>query len=149
NDGTVDSQPATFKVNIGTPPPVPSTTDKPQPQQGGCSMSPATTSQSTGGLAVLGLLLIAAIRLRRRALAFLLVLAGACSDSPRAGFENPPFQYPEEMKGSPGALTIMRSGDGDGAVQSDPMGLSCGSSCRADFPYDTLVTLTATPAAGS
>lgn len=34
---------------------------------------------------------------------------------------------------------------GDGTVTSSPLGINCGSSCEADFPYGTALTLTATP----
>ena len=47
------------------------------------------------------------------------------------------------------ALIVTRSGSGQGTVTSSPQGINCGPKCRAKFPVGTLVTLTATPAAGS
>ena len=46
-------------------------------------------------------------------------------------------------------LTVTKTGSGTGAVASDPGGLACGAACQRDFPKDSTVTLTATPAAGS
>jgi Divergent InlB B-repeat domain/Concanavalin A-like lectin/glucanases superfamily len=47
------------------------------------------------------------------------------------------------------ALTVTPAGTGAGTVTSSPAGIACGSTCMANFTYDTSVTLTATPAAGS
>jgi hypothetical protein len=46
-------------------------------------------------------------------------------------------------------LTVKREGSGSGAVTSDPAGIECGTDCGEDYPEGTMVTLTATPAAGS
>ena len=46
-------------------------------------------------------------------------------------------------------LLVTRSGAGSGSVSSSPAGIDCGSSCTADFPDGSTVTLTATPAPGS
>jgi hypothetical protein len=46
-------------------------------------------------------------------------------------------------------LGVSKSGTGSGSVTSSPLGIDCGSSCSASFEVGTLVTLTATPAAGS
>lgn len=46
-------------------------------------------------------------------------------------------------------LIVSKSGAGAGLVASNPAGVSCGSSCSASFPHGTIVTLTATPQAGS
>ena len=52
-------------------------------------------------------------------------------------------------------LTVSKSGDGTGTVASDPAGIDCGPGCQsqtsefAATPPSTLVTLTATPEAGS
>ncbi len=46
-------------------------------------------------------------------------------------------------------LTISMSGTGSGAVRSSPAGIDCGLTCAAPFSEGTVVTLTATPAAGS
>src|SRR5439155_17221215 len=47
------------------------------------------------------------------------------------------------------ALTVSTAGTGNGAVTSSPAGITCGTSCSASYPSGTMVTLTATPAAGS
>ena len=47
------------------------------------------------------------------------------------------------------ALTVTRSGAGGGTVTSSPAGIDCGAGCSASFTEGTVVTLTATPAAGS
>ena len=46
-------------------------------------------------------------------------------------------------------LTIVLAGAGSGTVASTPTGISCPSTCSANFASGTAVTLTATPAAGS
>jgi uncharacterized protein (TIGR03437 family) len=46
-------------------------------------------------------------------------------------------------------LTVTKSGAGSGTVTSSPAGINCGSTCSAQFPNGTQVTLTETPAAGS
>jgi uncharacterized repeat protein (TIGR02543 family) len=50
------------------------------------------------------------------------------------------------------ALSVTRSGGGQGGVTSSPSGINCGnggSACNVAFNYNTVVTLTATPQAGS
>jgi alpha-tubulin suppressor-like RCC1 family protein len=49
----------------------------------------------------------------------------------------------------PVVLTVNKSGvaNGQGTVTSSPQGISCGSDCSAPYAIDTLVTLTASPAA--
>lgn len=56
-----------------------------------------------------------------------------------------------EAGGSPSirTLTVSRIGSGSGTVTSSPTGINCGVTCSADFNPGTVVTLTATPAAGS
>jgi hypothetical protein len=44
-------------------------------------------------------------------------------------------------------LTVNKSGNG--TVTSSPGGISCGTTCEADYPINTIVTLSAAPAAGS
>ena len=44
-------------------------------------------------------------------------------------------------------LTVNKSGNG--TVTSSPGGISCGTTCEADYPINTTVTLSAAPAAGS
>ena len=46
-------------------------------------------------------------------------------------------------------LTISTVGTGNGIVTSTPAGITCGTSCSASYANGTVVTLTATPAAGS
>lgn len=46
-------------------------------------------------------------------------------------------------------LTIALGGSGIGRVRSDVPGIDCGTLCQAQFPLNSSVTLTATPAAGS
>ncbi len=43
-------------------------------------------------------------------------------------------------------LSVIKSGQG--TVTSSPVGISCGTDCSQDYPLNTSVTLTATPAAG-
>ena len=52
----------------------------------------------------------------------------------------------QTVAGSSFALSVSVSGSG--SVASNPTGISCGSSCSANFAAGTAVTLTATPAAG-
>ena len=47
------------------------------------------------------------------------------------------------------ALTVSKAGTGVGTVVSAPIGVNCGGVCSATFTAGTVVTLTATPAAGS
>jgi List-Bact-rpt repeat protein len=46
-------------------------------------------------------------------------------------------------------LTIGHAGNGAGTVASTPAGIQCGSSCSAEYPAGTAVTLRATPSPGS
>jgi len=46
-------------------------------------------------------------------------------------------------------LTVAKTGSGSGTVTSSPAGINCGATCTAGFPAGTVVTLTATEAAGS
>ena len=46
-------------------------------------------------------------------------------------------------------LSVSKAGAGTGTVTSAPSGIDCGSTCSASYNSGTLVTLTATPAAGS
>ena len=49
----------------------------------------------------------------------------------------------------PQTLTVTKAGTGTGTVTSAPGGISCGADCTEAYPYNTVVVLTATPAAGS
>lgn len=62
-----------------------------------------------------------------------------------ATFNLPPTPPPA----TPGnnALTITKVGNG--TVTSQPAGIACGATCSANYPVATVVTLTATPEAGS
>jgi YVTN family beta-propeller protein len=46
--------------------------------------------------------------------------------------------------GGPGTLNILKTGGGIGTVTSWPEGINCGELCRADYPLNTNVILTAT-----
>src|SRR2546427_1497511 len=47
------------------------------------------------------------------------------------------------------ALVVVRAGSGSGTVTSAPAGITCGTDCSEPYASGTVVTLTATPAAGS
>ncbi len=47
------------------------------------------------------------------------------------------------------ALSVSKTGSGNGTVTSDPAGINCGSQCMAQFTEGTAVTLTAAAAADS
>jgi photosystem II stability/assembly factor-like uncharacterized protein len=53
------------------------------------------------------------------------------------------------LGGQSAPLTVTKAGTGSGTVTSSPARITCGGTCVAAFPPGTLVTLTATPAAGS
>jgi len=46
-------------------------------------------------------------------------------------------------------LSVSKAGTGSGTVSSTPSGISCGADCSEIYSYNTLVTLTAIPAADS
>jgi uncharacterized repeat protein (TIGR02543 family) len=46
-------------------------------------------------------------------------------------------------------LSVSLAGTGSGSVSSSPAGIDCGSDCSESYDYNTMVTLTATPATGS
>jgi len=46
-------------------------------------------------------------------------------------------------------LTVSKTGAGSGTVNSSPGGISCGTTCSANFTTGSSVTLTASPASGS
>jgi hypothetical protein len=54
-----------------------------------------------------------------------------------------------ETQGSAFTLTVSKAGSGAGTVTSSPAGINCGSTCQATYASGTMVTLTATPDAGS
>jgi uncharacterized repeat protein (TIGR02543 family) len=45
-------------------------------------------------------------------------------------------------------LTVSNTGNGQGRVTSAPAGIDCGALCSADFGYDDMVVLQATPSSG-
>jgi hypothetical protein len=47
------------------------------------------------------------------------------------------------------SLTVTKNGAGSGTITSNPAGIGCGADCTENYSSGTLVTLTATPAAGS
>ena len=47
------------------------------------------------------------------------------------------------------ALTVTKAGTGTGTVTSNPAGISCGSTCSANFTSGTVVTLTASAGTGA
>jgi phospholipase C len=49
---------------------------------------------------------------------------------------------------SPTQLTVATAGSGTGTVTSAPSGISCGTTCTANFPSGSSVTLTAAPTTG-
>ena len=51
--------------------------------------------------------------------------------------------------GPPVTLDVSKNGTGTGTVTSAPAGINCGATCSAPFTTGTVVTLTASPAAGS
>ena len=46
-------------------------------------------------------------------------------------------------------LTVAKAGGGSGTITSSPVGVDCGLTCSAQFPFNTVVTLTASAAGGS
>jgi hypothetical protein len=46
-------------------------------------------------------------------------------------------------------LSVAKAGNGTGTVTSSPAGINCGTTCAAQFPLHSSVTLTATPGSGS
>ena len=55
----------------------------------------------------------------------------------------------ESGSGPPVTLTVGTAGSGSGTVTSSPAGIECGSTCSTSYSEGMVVTLTATPAAGS
>lgn len=51
--------------------------------------------------------------------------------------------------GGPATLTLSKYGNGIGTVTSNPVGISCGTSCQARYPTGTVVTLSAIADSGS
>jgi hypothetical protein len=47
------------------------------------------------------------------------------------------------------SLSISKNGNGSGTVTSSPTGINCGSTCSADYDFNTAVTLSPAPSLGS
>ncbi len=64
-----------------------------------------------------------------------------------------PLEYPEVDEEEPDpeefTLKVNKDGSGTGTVTSSPSGISCDSTCEADFAEDTEVTLTGSPGANT
>lgn len=82
--------------------------------------------------------------------AFLPVHGGAaCQLSPFTGLSV--VMAPLDFVSAPTKYTLVvpRNGTGSGTVTSNPTGINCGDCCSQGYTSGTVVTLTATPAAGS
>ena len=53
------------------------------------------------------------------------------------------------FKRNPIQLSVLKSGNGNGILASNPTGINCGNDCTTTFDADTLITLTATADASS
>lgn len=89
------------------------------------------------------------------ALATPFVFGPGCNSGSPGGTEPPPGDG-TDMAGQPPPpppgffrVTVMKSGEGTGTVTSQPAGIDCGSTCAANLPEKTTVTLTAQGASGS
>ncbi len=60
-----------------------------------------------------------------------------------------PLWYERSRSNNAFTLSVSKSGTGSGTVTSSPGSINCGAACSDGFSAGTLVTLTATPAAGS
>ena len=67
------------------------------------------------------------------------------------GFSGSGYAYGVQSGGTPVTydLNVAKAGTGAGTVTSSPAGINCGADCAEPYAPDTLVTLTASPAAGS
>lgn len=63
--------------------------------------------------------------------------------------ENQGAVYVFPTTAAPPSLTVNLAGTGNGSVTSNPAGINCGSDCQEIFPFDTQVSLSATPLPGS
>jgi hypothetical protein len=64
---------------------------------------------------------------------------------------NPPMEAVKQafLGGTRPPLTVTKAGGGVGTVVSTPAGINCGTTCSATYASGTVVTLTASPGAGS
>lgn len=78
------------------------------------------------------------------------LLLGACGSIPsNSGADAPPPLDASSDGASIVSLAVTKAGNGGGMVTSSPAGVSCGGDCLEAYTFGTLVTLTATPDAGS
>jgi len=81
-------------------------------------------------------------------------LEGACFAEGSEAEITATFEGPPPCEGTCYPLTVTPEGTGEGTVVSNPAGIECSGppaagTCSAEFPENTIVTLTASPAAGS
>ncbi len=80
---------------------------------------------------------------------------GACADGPGVVFESDESDNCVVLPGltiliqKSSVLSVTKAGTGSGHVTSAPAGIDCGADCAELYPAETVVTLSATPAAGS
>jgi CSLREA domain-containing protein/uncharacterized repeat protein (TIGR01451 family) len=76
------------------------------------------------------------------------ITAGYSGDANYGATTSPP--YVQTVGGATSRiLTVTKGGTGSGTVTSNPSGINCGADCTEPYANATLVTLTATPTAGS
>ena len=76
------------------------------------------------------------------------ITAGYSGDANYGTATSPP--YMQTVGGATSRiLTVTKGGTGSGTVTSNPSGITCGTDCTEPYANPTLVTLTATPTAGS
>lgn len=71
------------------------------------------------------------------------VLTEAQASAPQARLPVAVQWFPDYL------LSVARAGLGSGRVTSSPAGIDCGADCSERYPYETYVTLTATPDPGA
>lgn len=71
------------------------------------------------------------------------VLTEAQNNAPQAHLPVALHWFPDYL------VSVVKAGSGSGRVTSNPAGIDCGADCSERYPYNTSVTLTATPAPGS
>lgn len=64
-------------------------------------------------------------------------------------FEQPQVLASTSESGAEAMLNLIKAGAGDGTVNTTLKGIDCGIDCDENYPTGTVVTLTATPEAGS
>lgn len=71
--------------------------------------------------------------------------ANTCIFTTDGSVQNVSVTFPPAPQG----VQVTRAGAGAGTVKSEPAGIDCGAVCSSDFPFDSVVKLTATPMADS